>query len=371
LYLWINKFSIFGFISVQHKEPPIGSVVKFSRDIRYKNKQMIGWRNIEKRMKLYEGDSVFSGVDSEVVINLNNKSVIFMRPNSLISFPFTENTNLSQLQIDYGNLDLSMDPGHPTEIRSDSGKIIIGSVNSLAKINLNFEAGARIKVVSGQAQVTAGGVEKKVTADMRVLQIDPNSTLREIVNEENSVDSGDLSSTEDSDLQNNAPSEVAFSPLPSISQLPISIVPSQTPVPLDKKIFAEKLKPKKAKNIPKKIVSPSVQSPTPSLNPQSLVVPKAPNLIEPLDRATLYYPKSEPLLVSFGWYNVVGAESFIIQISKQREFKTLICEEKTKIPTFKYKFKESVKIYWRVKSLSQSKESDWSLIRTSNVTHDN
>lgn len=96
----------------------IGSVYVSQNDVRRKNLDTFSWLPADKKDKVFQNDSIFTGDRSEAAIQLQDGSLIHIRPNSLI----TLNMKNGQMSLDlrYGDLLGELATGSTLTVKSGS-----------------------------------------------------------------------------------------------------------------------------------------------------------------------------------------------------------------------------------------------------------
>jgi hypothetical protein len=83
----------------QQGDQLVGKILDVRRDARHRMNQSLTWFPAEASEQVYERDSLFTGADSELDIEINDKQIIHLFPNSLLVIQTNNNKVVLDLQI--------------------------------------------------------------------------------------------------------------------------------------------------------------------------------------------------------------------------------------------------------------------------------
>jgi hypothetical protein len=139
----------------------IGDVTSAKNDVRRRFEIALSWLPLTKNVEVYQGDSIFTGSDSTVVIKTKTGEEITIAPNSLVVI--TQHKDSVAVNIGFGSVEGRVDKGK---------KLLISSNNSLTELNGD---NARVKIDAGEGNklllnVIAGEVNVKSSTGEKVLK---------------------------------------------------------------------------------------------------------------------------------------------------------------------------------------------------------
>lgn len=146
--------------------PVIGTIEAPDNDVRQKHAQKFEWKPVRKKRKLYEGDSVFTGVKSTAKIYLSDGSELDITPNSLVVLNRTENQ--MNLDLEFGTFKGTLAETSNLQIKVGNETVVLGGSN--AQVELKKGDGVEIKVLDGKVEVQSGK-QKKVLDKTKVLTL--------------------------------------------------------------------------------------------------------------------------------------------------------------------------------------------------------
>lgn len=154
-FSFFNMYNNDAFNSGQYA---IGKISKAESDVRLRGAKNIFWSNARRNDAIAEGDSLFVGPDSNIVIKFQDGKFITIGANSLIKFK-TENQKI-KLSLQYGSVKSQNLPDQL--ILDDCGKSMnIQSENADLEISKSSECGnIQLKTQSGQIKVNESIVQK-------------------------------------------------------------------------------------------------------------------------------------------------------------------------------------------------------------------
>jgi hypothetical protein len=130
--------------------PSLGRIVSFSNDIRLKKKEDLVWNPLQFNDKLREKDSIFSGDNSEVVLDLTGIGVIELSANTMIQI--LKEKDESVLDLTSGTFQVKKRIGKTISIRDHGKKIKLQVTPGDYKFS-KTDSGLNIAVFSGEAKI--------------------------------------------------------------------------------------------------------------------------------------------------------------------------------------------------------------------------
>lgn len=147
-YALESDFSFFNYTNTNGSNAnSIGLINSVESDVRLKNSKSIFWSNARKDDLLAQGDSLFVGPDSNIVIKFSDGNSITIGSNSLIKFK-QENKKI-KLNLQYGSIKSENLPsqivlddcGQSLDIRSKNASLEIGKSTECGKIQVKSKKG--------------------------------------------------------------------------------------------------------------------------------------------------------------------------------------------------------------------------------------
>ncbi|MNJ94674.1 bacterial transduction protein [compost metagenome] len=141
----------------------IGAVYNSQNDVRRKNVDTFSWLPADNKDKVFQNDSIFTGDRSEAAIQLQDGSLIHIRPNSLI----TLNVKNGQMSLDlrYGDLVGELAQGSSLTVKSGAEEFKLEndpSTQEKSKIEFkkSHSGNVDLKLLSGQAALNKKAITK-------------------------------------------------------------------------------------------------------------------------------------------------------------------------------------------------------------------
>lgn len=153
---------------------PVGKFSKSSNDVRRKVNNGLIWNSISKQDRVFEGDSIFTGDNSEAQVDLDNGGTVVIDAKSLV----VVKTNDGGLQVDlqYGGLTGKIESDKPLVILNNGKRNEIVSKNAELRISKAEKGDTQIEVLSGEIQVNDSG---KTDAAPKTIKQNEAATLQE------------------------------------------------------------------------------------------------------------------------------------------------------------------------------------------------
>jgi hypothetical protein len=340
--------------------PSLGRIVTFSNDIRLKKKEDLVWNPLQFNDKLRENDSVFSGDDSQVVLDLLDVGLLQLSSNSMIKI--LKEKDEPVLDLSSGTIQVKNQKGKTISLRDQGKKIKLQVEPGDYKFTKNQSA-LNIAVFSGQAKIE--GRDELISANTE-LSIDKDQIKVKSFNygflnpvNESTIYTSDEKITFEVDHSCTESCSIVFSNNIDFSRK------IKFEFPRDQKVFTLDL-PLKG-TIHFKLVNGSEND---------LTLPyvfhrkpwSTPKIISPIDN---FHTKDNQ--VHFEWNTPVSPElKARIQISKDAEFLQLSLDKRIEQNFIDLDLQEG-EFFWRVRFESDKSETDWSkvskFIIDSNLIH--
>ena len=322
---------------VNKNRKQIGTVTYIKKDVRRRTSDVFSWGTLSDERPIYEGDTVFTGDASEVVITTENGEKITVAENSLVVLK----SGKDSITIDIGF-------GSVTGEAIAGRKIIVSSDNQLSEINADD---AKVKVDAG-----AGG--------------------KLLVNRENNFQILALSPLSDERIRSkkNLPVSFRWKSLRKVTRQKLMISTDRdfksalvnVPVkgnthtsfnlPADQKLYW-------------KILAEGGES---RATPFWIIGNQPSNPVLPRSGEEFFFTQSDDsklngTSVSFQWNGGSPARKYLLQIAKNESFSKELKEVRSEEPKHKLSFIQEGTYFWRVRSL-EYKDTKWSAISSFKVT---
>lgn len=141
--------------------PQVGKIYETSNDVRRKNYDTFAWIPANNSTLVYQQDSIFTGDSSSAQIQLNDGTLISVKPNSLI----TLNMNNGQLTLDlkYGDLQAQLNAQSQLTVKTGKEQTTIqgdaSGEQSLVRMKKAF-SGLNVNLEKGKASLITQGKKK-------------------------------------------------------------------------------------------------------------------------------------------------------------------------------------------------------------------
>lgn len=370
LFFFLKDTGIPGY---KHGElQPVGSIVKTQNDVRRRIYSGFTWTSIAKSDHVFEGDSIFTGEDSEASISLNSGGNINVDPKSLIVIR-TLNGHL-RLDLQYGSLTSRLGSAPFTFVQDGKLQEIIGDGAEI-RINRSPDGKTQIVVLKGEIEVkTAAGGDRQASSKVRA-----NEVL-----EFNQGEPASIAKKQQYELvepQNNRtfwvapgqPFEFNWRQTASITSGPMKFEISKDPdfnTPLVSEIVQGNSFSVPAEQLPTGVFHWRVLPADP--NDASKVVaatakvtlyhdlpplPKFPENDQAFSPETGFGSKQVELM----WENKSGSTEFEVQLASDESFSSILKSEKVALTNHLTPPLQAGEYYWRVRGLHpERKDSPWS-----------
>lgn len=155
------------------RKPKIGTIAELSNDTRKKSAGALVWFKTQEHDNIHLGDSIYSGANSHIHVELEKNGKIDVGENSLITFTKLESEDLANL-VD-GNFRLNINGTLKIAVNGEV-TTLHGDGNSTSQVQLFLEKNKKpvLKVLSGQVSMkNKQGKQIKIeTAQTETLEID-------------------------------------------------------------------------------------------------------------------------------------------------------------------------------------------------------
>ncbi|MBX7231211.1 MAG: hypothetical protein K1X29_03900 [Bdellovibrionales bacterium] len=128
----------------------IGRVKTSLRDIRRRHQSTFSWVPLNFRDKVYQGDSIFTGDQSEAVLVTSQGDEISISSNSLIVLNTSE--DVLRIEINYGTIQGQIASGKKILVTSGGETAEIKSQNARIKVEVNKQKKIAVDILEGNAQ---------------------------------------------------------------------------------------------------------------------------------------------------------------------------------------------------------------------------
>ena len=184
LYFLFSDGSLTNSETSTQKLVAVGKLANRKNDVRRKAEDGFSWSNIREKDTVYEGDSIFTGEESEAQIQLNEGGKIAVDPKSLVVVR-TQGNKL-RLDLQYGSLVGKVDSsssivikqnGELKELSADGAEIRIESGGKGKETNIQVVSGeVKLRSLSGSS-----GEKTQVIKQNEVAQLAPSTEKQAVV----------------------------------------------------------------------------------------------------------------------------------------------------------------------------------------------
>lgn len=129
----------------------IGSVRTATNDVRRRHATTFSWAPLDVASEVFQGDSIFTGENSEALITTDRGEQISISPNSLVVI--NANTDAIRLDIDYGSVLGQVGKDKKLLIGSGGDVTEFKGEDALVKVNVSQDKNLVVKVIEGQVEV--------------------------------------------------------------------------------------------------------------------------------------------------------------------------------------------------------------------------
>ncbi len=156
--------------SARGQERSVGSIIFKKQVAQRKYASQVIWEDVEKRMPVYNNDSIRTSVQSEAVIRLNDGTEITLNENSMILLSMAEDA--IDIQFKGGSISTKRDEAKKGELGAlniRSGESTVSLENTDLQVASGKEKELSVTVSRGSARVSAGGAMQDVRQSQKAL----------------------------------------------------------------------------------------------------------------------------------------------------------------------------------------------------------
>ena len=329
----------------------IGYVITAKNDTRRRLGLSPVWYSVENNESLYERDSLFTGQESELEIEIENQGTVSLGPNSLIRLERFNDEISIDLQLGSATANLSrgqrinlIQSGQKTTLEAQDQTMVAISRTAEGEIDLTNLGGKSTLEI--ESQTTDIGQDEKVRvekdlqvtrerADIALTTPKPKSIVWISENEKVDLKWFDADANTKEYLVNIATDKSFKTIVERASSLEQSIKVASL---------------KQGSEYYWQVLSRDQRRK--SLIAQFMVLPKSgPKIIHPFEGQKIEVPKGENTeLVRFHWRHQLTAKNYQVQISEKSDFSQVLLDSQTNQNAINKVSLEGGKYYWRVRS---------------------
>lgn len=149
--------------SIPPDQEQIGEVKIMQNDVRRRFEVALSWLPISQQTEIYQGDSIFTGNNSNVVIETKSGEQITIAPNSLVVI--NKRKGSISLNISFGSIQSKIDKGKTLLITSNNTMTELSGNNTAIKIDAGEGSNLAFNVLSGEAKIKSNSKEKVLRVD--------------------------------------------------------------------------------------------------------------------------------------------------------------------------------------------------------------
>jgi hypothetical protein len=141
----------------------IGRVVKQENDVRRRYQVALSWLPIKRSADVYQGDSIFTGRDSSVVIETTSGEQLTVAPNSLVVV--NQKQDSISLNISFGSVEGRVENGKKLVISSNNSLTELDGKNAVIKVDAGEGSKLLLSVISGEVRVRSPSGDRVLRQD--------------------------------------------------------------------------------------------------------------------------------------------------------------------------------------------------------------
>jgi len=169
---------------------PVGKFEISKKDVRRRLQNGFAWMPTSSKDPVYEGDSVFTGEDSEASVELEGGTRIRIKPNSFVVIRTTDQG--LQLDLQYGNLVGEVKSNAPITINDTAtNSIVVAQSGELSISRKPEQKQATIAVISGEAKLIQESNEVAAVETAQVKDLSSNQLV--VVDDQGQIKTSQLS----------------------------------------------------------------------------------------------------------------------------------------------------------------------------------
>ncbi|MCB0419690.1 MAG: hypothetical protein KDD61_01765, partial [Bdellovibrionales bacterium] len=348
----------------------IGEIDSIQKDVRRRAQKSILWQPINRKETIFEGDSVFTGSESQATIALDSGDSLSLSPNSVVIVE-TEDGKIN-LDLQIGSVVARLGRNQSLNIRQNNEVVKVKSSGANSTINITKDKKKiSLQSIEGKAQLTSKG---------KILQLS-KSTLVEVTKNEpikESLIQLDLegpSKNEEVWLSNKDPLTFVWKGETKVQKAQLQ---ASRKSDFSDKFFEKSITVKTHRTSGNlqpgsywwKIVDNKGN--TLSETETFIVVSKSgPKLLYPMKDESLFPEQTEPtpdgFSIDFYWKRNKFAKTYQLDISTEENFSANVRSLKVADPQSTQKL-DANKYYWRVRSIGRTQQlGHWSEVNSFEV----
>lgn len=158
LLLWQDGW-IYRVVQTKHfNAEKIGEVASLENDVRRRFEVALSWLPLRSKTDIYQGDSIFTGNKSTVIIETVSGEKISISPNSLVVI--NRKKDSISLDIGFGSVESRVQNGKKLFITSNNNLTEIAGSNAAIKVDAGDGSKLLLNVLAGEVRVRADGGDK-------------------------------------------------------------------------------------------------------------------------------------------------------------------------------------------------------------------
>lgn len=353
LLFWQDAW-IYRLVQRQHGElEQIGEVTVIENDVRRRFEVALSWLPLSKRNEVYQGDSIFTGKNSTVVIETKSGERITIAPNSLVVI----NKKQDSLSIDigFGSVQGKVDKGKKLFVTSNNNLAELDGDNATVKIDAGEGNNLVLNVIAGEVKVKSGSSEKTLRQD----------DLKELTQKGDALDVNRPPvqllaplANQIFKLSDDKPIVFQWKTARPFSRMKLKIAsdPNFKNVVQDARVDGDSFS---AYNLPRDTPlywQLLTEGGTSTVNSFGLVGERAPTPVNPTPGFQFFYDPAMPKpvagsRVTLSWEAGSLTTHYELQLASDLNFKNILHTHKTKEKTFTFELLTKGNYFWRVRSI--------------------
>ncbi|RME15637.1 MAG: hypothetical protein D6797_06250, partial [Bdellovibrio sp.] len=170
---WIEKI----FFPQNQKLAQIGQIKEIHNDVRRRQSSSLTWLSANQKEVLYNGDSIFTGKDSEASLELEGGNFLHLEPNSLVVLD--KNQKELALDLQLGSVELKLSKKKPVTLKVNNHITKVRSMKKNSVIQVKKSTEGKVHVISpmGAAELSVNGKKEKILPQ-QLLEIDTSLNVK-------------------------------------------------------------------------------------------------------------------------------------------------------------------------------------------------
>ncbi|OFZ10942.1 MAG: hypothetical protein A2Z20_13015 [Bdellovibrionales bacterium RBG_16_40_8] len=348
---------LYRYIQVARKdELKVGEIISTKNDVRRRSRQSLSWYRASDKEDIYDNDSLFTGLDSEIKFNINNNQSISLGANSLVVIKPNKDEVVFDLQL--GTMTTLTEPEKPIKImyQGHVTKVIPKMNTTSIEIQKTDEGELTVSSATGEVDI-------QVQDKSKILQIKKNesaSIKKDLKIDKKTFSIEFLLPKSNSEIWLSKEEKIIFKWRNEQPKIPIKLQISRSnkfdQINFEKNIEENEniyswMPPKNKGHYFYRIVRFDNNDQI-SLNQKiDIFAKESVELISPIDKIILYgfenLRENELRNVGFQWEDKRGASKFNLEISNKTDFSNIIKSIALKSPHAELNLQRG-NYYWRV-----------------------